>query len=275
MNIALLGTGAMGSRVAQRLLRAGHVVAVYNRTPSRADALVAAGARRVDSARAAVTGAEIVIAMVTDDAASRALWLDVDVGAAAALSPGVLVLESSTLSPAWVRELGSALRAAGARMLDAPVVGSRPQAESGALIYLLGGSVDDVETAAPLLQSVAGAVHHVGEIGAAATAKLAINALFATQVAALAEWRQVLDDRALDLLATGGLPVMSGAAIGALGLMRAGKDAPLFPIALVAKDLRYAVALSDALPVTRAVGERFAGAVAAGHGEKNITAVGG
>jgi 3-hydroxyisobutyrate dehydrogenase len=271
MRVTVLGTGAMGARVAQRLLAAQHDVRVFNRTSARAMPLVALGAEVAESARAAVRDAELVISMVTDDDASRALWLDAEHGALAALPPGALVMESSTVSPTWVRTLGEAAARQGVRLLDAPVLGSRPQAEAGQLIYLVGGTPDDVDAVRPVLSAVSSAVHRVGEIGDGATAKLAVNALFATQVAALAEWARVLPAAVLELLR--GLPVLSPAAAGALGLMRAGRTAPLFPIALVAKDLRYAVELSEALPITRAVAKRYGTAAAGPAAELNISAL--
>ncbi|MCU0647169.1 MAG: NAD(P)-dependent oxidoreductase [Gemmatimonadaceae bacterium] len=271
--MAVLGTGAMGARVAQRLLVAGHEVRVFNRTRSHAEPLVAHGAMVADSARDALRGADVVISMVTDDAASRAVWLDADTGALVDVPTGALVLESSTVSPEWTRTLGAAARARGVRFLDAPVLGSRPQAEAGQLIYLVGGAAEYVDAVRPVLAALSAAVHHVGGVGDGATAKLAVNALFATQVAAVAEWVKVLPGAVLDVLHE--LPVMSPAASGALGLMRAGKTAPLFPISLMAKDLRYAQALAEELPVTRAVGARFAEAEGRGLGSLNISAVGG
>ena len=97
--IAFLGLGAMGRRMALRLLAAGHDVSVWNRSAAAADELVAAGARRSATPRQAAAGADIVWAMVFDDAASQAVWLDPETGAAAAMSDDAVAIESSTLTP--------------------------------------------------------------------------------------------------------------------------------------------------------------------------------
>ena len=286
--IAVLGLGAMGARMARRLLDAGHAVTVWNRDPARADALVAAGARRAHTAREAATGAAVVLSMVRDDEASRDTWLGADGGAAgdgalAGLAADAVAIESSTVTPAWIATLARHVTARGATLLDAPVVGSRPQAEAGQLVHLVGGDAPVLARVAPVLAALGGAVHHVGASGSGATMKLVVNALFATQVAAVAELLAlgaaggVPRARAVEIL--GALAVTSPAAKGAMTLMEAGVDAPQFPIALVEKDLAYALALAapDAAmasaPLTAATHAVFAAAAAAGLGERNITAV--
>ncbi|WP_428261447.1 NAD(P)-dependent oxidoreductase [Haliangium sp.] len=278
--ISILGLGAMGSRMAQRLLAAGHAVTVYNRTLARIQPLLDRGATAAATPREAATGADLVIAMVTDDDASRALWCGPD-GALAGLAPGAIAIESSTLTPAWVRTLDEQVRARDAHLLDAPVAGSRPQAEAGALIYLVGGPASALDRARPALAAMAGAIHHVGPVGAGATVKLAVNALFGVQVAALAELLGVLaradiePARAVELLTA--MPVTSPALAGVGALMAARSFAPQFPIDLVEKDLGYleanAAQVAAEVPTTRAVREVYAQAQRAGHGGDNIAAV--
>ena len=280
MTISLLGLGAMGARMAGRLLDAGHTLTVWNRTPERAAPLAERGATVADTPRDAARGADLVIAMVTDDGASRAVWTGPD-GALAALAPDAVAIESSTLTVGWVRELADAVAARGARFLDAPVAGSRPQAEGGHLIYLVGGEAGALDRARPVLDAMGGAVHHVGPAGHGAALKLAVNALFAVQVAAVAEWVAALgaagvdEGRAAEVLAA--VPVTSPAAQGALRAIHARAFAPLFPIDLVAKDLGYGAALAReagvAAPTTEAVRDVFERARAEGHGGDNITGV--
>ncbi len=279
--IAVLGLGAMGSRMARRLLDAGYPLSVYNRDASRADALVDAGARRGQTPAEAATGAEIVIAMLKGDDASREVWLG-EHGALRALAPGALAIESSTLTPSWVRELERAVVDAEASLLDAPVAGSRPQADAGQLIYLLGGREGDVARARPVLEQLGGALHHVGpSCGAGATFKLIVNALFASQAAVVAELLGFAGSAGLDVGATaallGELPVTSPAARGLAGAMAAGSFAPLFPIDLVEKDLRYADDAARSagaeLPTVNAVHALFRRAAVAGHGGDNISGV--
>ncbi|MEM6432314.1 MAG: NAD(P)-dependent oxidoreductase [Cyanobacteria bacterium P01_D01_bin.115] len=280
--IAILGTGAMGSRIAQNLLNAQHSVVVYNRTAERVQPLVQQGATFAASPRVAADQADFVISMVTDDQASRSVWLDVDTGAAATLGEGAIAIESSTLTVEWVKELGVALYQQGTNFLDAPMVGSRPQAEAGKLTYLVGG--DDATRArsqAVLSDAGAAQVYALGAVGQGTAMKLAVNALFGIQVAALAEVLNGLAqqglsyDAALDCL--GELPIMSPAAKLAAELMRANTHAPLFPIALVEKDFRYGVQSAQAVkaktPITAAVGEVYRTAIAQGYADDNITGI--
>ena len=165
--VAVLGLGAMGSRMAQRLLAAGWPVVVYNRTPGRAEALRAAGARWADTPREAAAQADVVISMVSDAAASAQLWLDPTQGAAEGLRAGAVAVEASTLTPAAIRALWPALAARGAALVDAPGVGSRPQAEAGALVSLASGPDDALDRITPILSAYSGTVRRCGALGQA------------------------------------------------------------------------------------------------------------
>lgn len=280
-SIGIIGLGAMGARMAQRLLDAGHDVAVYNRTAERAKALVEAGATAAQTPRGAASGRDIVVSMVRDDDASRAVWLDGETGALAALRKGAVAIESSTLTPAWTTELANAIQDTGATFLDAPVAGSRPQAEAGKLIYLVGGDGAVLDGVREVLLAMGAAVHHVGPIGAGMSIKLAVNALFGVQVAALAELLGMLrrsgiaDMQAMEVLCA--MPITSAAAKGVGGLMAARKFDPMFPIALVEKDLGYAADHAERLgttaPTTSAVRAVYARALTEGFGADNITGV--
>src|SRR5689334_7317329 len=126
--ISFLGLGIMGAAMARRLLDNGFELTVWNRNAARADALVTAGATRAATPADAARNADAVIAMLADDAASRVVWLG-DAGALAAMNPGTLAIDSSTLTVGWMRELGAQAAASGVSFLDAPVTGSKPQAE--------------------------------------------------------------------------------------------------------------------------------------------------
>ncbi len=119
--IAYLGGGNMGQAMARRLLAAGHSVTLYNRTLDKVKPLEALGAKLAKTPREAVAGAEIIFASVTDDAASRSIWLGDDGALAAKLPPRTLVVEHSTMSHDWVMELSGKVRAAGLRYVDCPV----------------------------------------------------------------------------------------------------------------------------------------------------------
>lgn len=279
--VAVLGLGAMGSRMAHSLLAAEHEVTVWNRSRAACAPLSAAGATVADTPRAAVAGAAFAIAMVRDDPASQAVWLDPDRGALAGLEPGAVGIDSSTLTVAFVRDLALRFAAAGRGFLDAPVAGSRPQAEAAHLIYLVGGDADVLAQAAPVLRAMGAAVHHAGQTGAGAAVKLAVNALLGVQVAALGEIigffeRAGLDPaRAVEILTA--TPVCSLAAKGALTSMLADSFAPMFPVELAEKDLGYvlatAAAVHAAMPVAEATHAVLATALARGFGPDHLTAV--
>lgn len=279
--ITFLGLGAMGRRMAARLLAAGFDLTVYNRTASAADALIAEGARLASSPRAAVEGAEVVISMVTDDEAAKAIWLDPERGAIGGLGAGAIAIESSTLTPETARAIGAALTARGARYVDAPVAGTLPQAAGGTLNYLIGGDAETVDAVRPVLAPLAAAIHHIGAIGQGMAMKLAINAFFAIETAALAEAAHLATrggvDKARALEVLTAMPVVAPALAGLAGQMAAGHYTPFFPVRLVAKDLRYAAGFAERhggdTPLARAAHALYVRAAAAGHGEANISAV--
>jgi 3-hydroxyisobutyrate dehydrogenase len=276
--ITFLGLGAMGQRMAARLVAAGHTVTVWNRSAQAAQALHEQGATVAATPREAAEGADMVVSMVFDDAASRRVWLDDTDGALRGMNSSALAVESSTLTPAWIGELCTALAARGIAFVDAPVAGSRPQADAGQLIFMAGGDAALVERAKPVLLAMGGALHHVGPVGSGAWLKLAVNALFGTQVAAMAELIALLRGAGVDaeraLTALKAMPVTSPAAAGAAASMLAGAFAPQAPVDLIAKDLGYALAsAARPLPLTQAVAARFAAAHDAGFGGENLTAV--
>ncbi|HUH05443.1 MAG TPA: NAD(P)-dependent oxidoreductase [Kofleriaceae bacterium] len=277
-SIAVLGLGAMGSRIAARLRGAGHDVVVYNRSPEPTEALLEVGARVAATPRAAAAEADLVISMVTDDEASRVVWDARETGALNGLRAGALALESSTLSLAWTTELATRVGQRGAAFLDAPVAGSRPQAEAGQLIYLVGGMPEDVARVRPRLAPISEAVHHLGPVGAGMAMKLVVNALFGAQVAALAELLGIVRGAGLDerrmLELLGDLPVTSPAMKGICSLIASRSYGPMFPIDLVAKDLQYALAAAAdfgaELPATTAVARAYEHASRQGFGADNI-----
>lgn len=276
MKTAVLGLGAMGARMARRLVDAGVETAVWNRTAAAA-APFEGQARIAASPAEAAEGADVVIAMVRDDEASRAVWTGPRTGAFAALRPGAVAVESSTLTVGFVRDLAGLAAGRGLGFLDAPVVGSRPQAEAGALIHLVGGEAAELARVEPVLAKLGAARLHIGPAGQGAAVKLLVNTLFGVQVAALAELIDLARAMGLDpgaaFAALGETPVASPAAKGAIGLMLAGRDDPLFPIDLVDKDLGYAMAAGASGPIVAAVAAVFARAKASGLGDRNITAV--
>lgn len=280
-NISILGLGAMGSRMAASLIKAGYSVTVWNRSATKAAPLQSLGAKLASSPRDAAAGADIVISMLRDDEASRRAWLDASDGALAGMSQGSIAIESSTLTPAWVKKLAQAAAQQDVDFLDAPVAGSRPQAEAAQLIYLVGGEAQVLQRAEAVLKSMGGAVHHVGGVGSGAVVKLMVNALFGMQVAAMAELLGMAQHAGLDsakvLEIISSTPVASPAAKIAGQGMLAKNFSPMFPVELVEKDFGYALdAASDVnsvLPLTQSTHAVLRNALAHGLGEQNLTAV--
>jgi 3-hydroxyisobutyrate dehydrogenase-like beta-hydroxyacid dehydrogenase len=231
--IAVLGTGRMGAAIARRLLDTGHRVTVWNRTAGKTAPLVAAGARAAPTP--AVPDAEVVITMLTDAAAVRA------VVAAADLRPGSVLVEMSTIGPAAVRDLRVP---AGVALVDAPVLGSVAAAESGRLTVLAGG---DVGRALPVLESL-GSVRHCGDLGGGAALKLVANTALVTGLAALADTMTVA--RAVGAEVEAALSVIAKGALGG-AVTRATAAGAAFPVALAAKDLDLVLGLVSP-PVVRA-----------------------
>ncbi|MBC8160626.1 MAG: NAD(P)-dependent oxidoreductase [Roseiflexaceae bacterium] len=281
VKVTVLGMGAMGSRLARNFLNAGYAVTVYNRSLERTAALQTDGAQVAATPRAAAAGADVVISMVRDDDASREIWLADHTGAIHSLGTNTVAIESSTVTPEWVKLLASNVVVTGAAFVEAPVLGTRPQAEAGQLIYLLGGEADAVSRVRAVLETTSSVIHHLGAVGSAAAMKLAVNAQYGVQVAIWAEMLVVLEkqgispDRAVEVLNT--LPTTSPALQVGGKLMAAHKYAPMFPIDLVEKDFGYALSAAQALgvatPTLAAVRAVYANAKAQGYGADNIVGV--
>ncbi len=275
MKIAFLGLGIMGTGMALRLVKAGFDVTVYNRNPDRAKPLAEAGATVATTAREAVTEADIVISMVSDDPAARAVWADALHG----VKPGFIGIESSTVSLEWIKDWAAQVAARGGSALDAPVTGSKAAAENGELVFIAGGDAQALEKARPALAAMSKGVVHLGQSGAGATLKLINNFMCGVQLASLAEALSMVDraglDRAqaVDLLANGS-PGSLFVRLAA-GRMASGDETVNFMLKLMAKDLTYAKAEGEALGVdmataTAALAQVQAG-IAKGFGDGDIS----
>jgi 3-hydroxyisobutyrate dehydrogenase len=282
MRIAVLGLGAMGSRMARRLLATGeHDLTVWNRTAEAARPLVEAGAAAAPTPAAAARQCDLVLSMLRDDDAGREVWLAPETGALAAMAPGTVAVDCSTVTPDFSAELAARCTQRGVDFLDAPVLGSRPQADAGTLIFLVGGRPAVAHRVEPVLRQIGGAVHQMGPAGTGTRMKLLANSLFAVQVAAVAELLGALGGtdldaaRAVDVLAA--TPVASPAAATAATAMLGHTFPAAFPIDLVAKDLRYAAADAATrhatLPLTHTAADTYQRAIDRGHGQNNITGV--
>lgn len=249
--LGFVGLGAMGSRMARRLLDGGYAVVGYNRTPAKARALVDLGLRLLPTPREVAQASEAVFTMVTDNAALRAVALGPD-GVVAGLGRGATFVEMSTVSPAVVRELAGPVTARGAALLDAPVSGSTITVEQGQASIVVGGEAAALERVRPFLTAIGPTVTHVGPLGLAKTMKIAINLGLAVQMLAfseavlLAEKAGIARERAVDAIAKSVVasPMVKYRGPFVIGGMP--RDA-WFDVPMMQKDLQLALDLGHAI----------------------------
>ncbi|HUF93023.1 MAG TPA: NAD(P)-dependent oxidoreductase [Candidatus Limnocylindria bacterium] len=251
--LGFVGLGAMGSRMAARLLAAGYPVVGYNRTTHKAAALVEAGLTLAPSPRAVAEASDTVFSMVTDDAALRAVALGPE-GIVAGLAPGATFVEMSTVSPALVRELAAAVAGRGAAMLDAPVSGSPVTVEQGQASIVVGGEPDILERVRPYLLAIGPTVTHVGPLGLAKTMKIAINLGLAVQMLAfseavlLAEKSGITRERAVEAMLKS---VVASPMVKYRGPLVLGMpEEAMFDVAMMQKDVQLALDQGRAVGVT-------------------------
>ncbi len=278
--VALMGLGVMGSGMAGQLSDAGFPLTLFNRSRERALPFVERGASLADSPRLAALDADVVVAMVADDDASREVWLG-EHGALEGANPGAILIECSTLSPDWVRDLARLVESRGCAFLEAPVTGSKVQAASGQLFFLVGGAADTLERARPVLDAMGRGAVHLGAHGSGTFLKLVNNVLCGVQAASLAEALALIErsqlptDTALAVLTEGapGSPLVK-----LLAARMASADYSVhFELDLMRKDLTYGVAAAHALGIglesARAALIAFDHASEAGAGAKDLSAV--
>nr|KIS30740.1 3-hydroxyisobutyrate dehydrogenase [Novosphingobium sp. P6W] len=280
MKVAVLGLGIMGSGMAKQLLAAGFEVAVWNRSADKAGPLADAGARVGSTPGGAAKGADVVVAMLADDAVSHAVWTGED-GAFAAMGEGAIAIDSSTLTGGWVAELAALAEARGIRFLEAPVTGSRDQAAQGALRFLVGGDDEVLAAARSVFEAMGSAVVHLGPVGSGATVKLANNFLCGVQAASLAEAVALFEKQGLDVeqamsILTDGAPASPLLKAVSRRMLDRAYD-PHFLVPLMGKDLGYAgQALAEvgiASAIAAAARQRFLEAEDAGYGNKDIASI--
>ena len=279
--VALIGLGTMGIGIAANLLKGGFELHVYNRTKEKAAPLISQGALWADSPAAAAVASDLVIAVVGDDAASRAVWFGAD-GALAGARPGTFVVECSTLSLAWVRELHAAAQSKGLRFADAPMAGSKPAAASGTISLYVGAEPEVFKAIQPVLHSFSRSQIHFGRPSSGAAYKLINNMMAAAQVAALGEGIALAEKAGLNMDT-----VLQAVNDGVLASMVVKMKAPnviarkhddvLFALRWMNKDMTYALRIGDEfgvpLPVSAEVREIFRMAVQKGLGDLDWSAV--
>jgi 3-hydroxyisobutyrate dehydrogenase-like beta-hydroxyacid dehydrogenase len=248
--IGFVGLGAMGSRIAGRLLDAGNELYGTNRTSSKAQPLIERGLQWCETPRDVASTADVVFSMVTDDAALDAVTSGSD-GILAGLRPGHLYVDMSTVSPRASRAVAQQVLSLRATMLDAPVSGSIPQAESGTLAIMVGGDERAFAEVEPLLRDLGHPVTYIGENGQGLVLKLAINISLAVQTLAFSEGLLLAERDGVD--ARVAADVMSASAIGSpmlkarIPLLLELPDQAWFDVTMMQKDIR--LALQAAQPV--------------------------
>jgi 2-hydroxy-3-oxopropionate reductase len=266
--------------MARNLLAAGHEVLAWTRSAEPLAELVEAGARSAEGPAAVAAEADIVISIVSDDAALREVLAGPE-GAIAAARPGSLVIDMSTVSPALARELAATADARGIGFLDAPVSGGDVGAQQGTLSIMVGGSASDVERARPIFEVLGSRVTHVGDAGAGQVAKACNQVLVAVIFGGLAEALVLGSKLGVDPAAI--LDAVGGG-MAANRIMEVRRDnflqhdfAPGFKVDLHHKDLEIALGASgevDApLPLTAEVQQMFRQLRAAGHGGEDDSAL--
>jgi len=270
----------MGIGMAKNLLKAGFPLSVYNRTPAKAQPLAAEGARIAKTPADAARDADVILSMVSDDDASRSTWTG-EHGALSGAKANAVLVESSTVTPEWIAELAALAAKHNLDLLDAPVTGSRVQADAGQLIFLTGGNPAALERARPVLAAMSKDIVLLGPTGSGARMKLINNFLCGVQVTSLAEglaWieRSGLDrEQALKVLKNGapGSPLL-----GAISdRMVAATYEVNFLLSLMNKDLHYAqrdaATLGIDLRTAKTAEALFSEAARLGFGDKDMSAV--
>jgi 3-hydroxyisobutyrate dehydrogenase-like beta-hydroxyacid dehydrogenase len=275
--VGLIGLGNMGTAIAERLLEAGYPIAVYNRTPGKADSLVAGGATVAASATDLAAEADVVLTSVADDDALEAVAAEVAAGA----GPGTVLVDMSTVSPAASGRVAVLAEAASLEYLRAPVSGNPTVVRSGNLSFIVSGPGRTLERVEPVIRAIGPTIHHVGDAEEARVVKLAVNLM----IGGLAE----LMSEALVLGEAAG--VSRGALLDVMGTSAAGapfvkyKTEPLlnddysatFTTALMEKDIDLILDAADDngvdLPVARELKTLLRAAIEAGYGGDDFIAL--
>jgi len=239
MDIAVIGTGLMGEPLAHRLLGAGHRVTAWNRSPGRTEELATQGANVAATPEEAIGEGRWVLTMVANaDALGEALLNN----RSRASLAGRKVVNMATIGPHEARELGDKVTRAGGELMECPVLGSVPEARSGQLILMFGGTPQQLDEARPLLEAFGQTLHHVGPLGQATALKLALNQLIAGLTTSFAVSLGLAEREGLDVEQF--MAVLRGSALYAptfdkkLDRMRSRHYTdPNFPLAHLLKDV--------------------------------------
>lgn len=250
-HVALFGLGIMGGGLASNLLKKGFPLTLWNRTRAKSFPFEAQGAKVAATPAEAASGADVLISMVGDDAASRTVWLG-DEGALATAKPGSILVEMSTLSLEWVKELAALAAEKSLRFIDSPVTGSKAAAANAQLLLIIGAEAADIDAARPVLEAVSNKIAHMGAVGAGTTWKLINNMMLGVQISALAEALAMAERAGLDM-AQVNERILQGASASMMvqgklpRMMERRYEDTDFSLKWMQKDLDYAIKLANSL----------------------------
>lgn len=247
-HIGIIGAGIMASGMVRNFLQQGYVVHVWNRSPERLEPLTKAGASAEVSPKTVAAATDIVIECVSDDEASRAVWLG-DEGILAGASADAVLITAATLSIAWTDELARLCKTKGFEFLDIPLTGSRKGAETGTLKLLVGGDRSVLDKVRPELDAISDKIYYFGPSGSGMRFKLVLNALQAIQVDAVSQAIILVKKAGLDIkdMQHALFDAPMGPASPAVNTAFVGYETSpevTWAVKLVEKDLRYAQAMT-------------------------------
>lgn len=278
--VGFCGLGTMGAAMAANVARAGFPLTVWNRTPGKAAAALAAGGVEALSPAAAASASEIVVICVSDTPDVEAVLFG-DGGLADGLAEGSLVIDCSTIAPGATRDFAARLARSGIGFVDAPVSGGSEGATAGTLTIMVGGERDDVARARPVLEAMGSTITHMGPVGAGQTTKAVNQVILSGVYLGVAEGMVLAMKSGLDARQVAA--ALGGGAAGSWILQNRAErmiddDYPLgFRIALHLKDLTIALEqareVGAALPVSAMAAQIEAGLVARGHGDDDNSAL--
>jgi 3-hydroxyisobutyrate dehydrogenase-like beta-hydroxyacid dehydrogenase len=278
MNIGFVGTGLMGAGMARSLIRKGHQVRIYNRTRAKAEAVAQMGGEVADSPADAARDADVIVTMLADPAALLAV-VEGENGILKTIKPGAVLIDSSTVSPPVTLKVLELLKSKGADMLDAPVFGSKNEAEKGELGFIVGGDKEVIARVQSVLDCM-GRTNHVGGNGMGASAKLVVNLVIAGTLQAFNESMVLATKAGLDPDAMLKIILSSRAKSGIIEMkapqIMKRDFTPFFPLQLMAKDMRLvlesAASLGVQLPFATALSGIYAGCLNDGLGTEDFAA---
>lgn len=276
--IGWIGLGNMGNPMSRNLIKAGHDVTVWNRTKSKADEVIAAGAKWADSPGEVAEGTDFIFTMVSDGPTLQHVILGDD-GILKALKPGQIIIDMSTVAPSESEIVNDAVETAGCKLLRCPVTGSTVLAANATLGILVSGDEASYQKASPVLEALGSKQFYLGSDEQARVIKLAINAMLGSTMQLMAEAVVLCEKAGLDV--TQACEVIAGSAVGSplVGYKKAviaeGKYDPAFNVKMMIKDFDLAFNAANqygvSMPAAAITRQALTSAVALGKGDRDFS----